>query len=69
VYRKADKNSEVVGEVPGTAELVGLKYRTPGLEGGQFWRVSYMGGLEDGVGPGVDVAFSGYADENDLDLD
>jgi hypothetical protein len=28
-----------------------------------------LGGLEDGVGPGVDVAFSGYADEDDLDLD
>ena len=69
VYRKADKNSEVVGEVPGTAKWLTLKYRTPGLQGGHFWRVSFMDGLENGVGPGVDVAFSGYADENDLDFD
>jgi len=69
VYRKADKDSEVVGEVPGTAQMVGLKYWTPGLKDGFFWRVTYMDGLEDGVGPGVDIAFSGYADENDLDLD
>jgi hypothetical protein len=27
-----------------------------------------MDGLENGVGPGVDVAFSGYANEDDLDL-
>ena len=47
----------MVGEVPGTAELVGLKYRTPWLERGQFWRVSYIGGLQDGVGPGVDAFF------------
>ncbi len=67
VYRKADKSSEVVGEVPGSSELVGIKYRTPGLDDGH-WRVSYIGGLENGVGPGVDVAFSGYADEDDLDL-
>jgi hypothetical protein len=68
VYRKADKNSEVVGEVPGTAGLVSIKYRTPGLEQGIFWRVTYIGDLENGVGPGVDVAFSGYADEDDLDV-
>jgi hypothetical protein len=68
VYRKADKQSEVVGEVPGTAERVGLKYWTPGLEGGHFWRVTYFDGLENGVGPGVDIVFSGYADEDDLDL-
>src|SRR5258705_8069717 len=68
VYRKADKDSEVVGEVPGTAQIVRLKYWTPGLKDGFFWRVTYIDGLEDGVGPGVDIAFSGYADENDLDL-
>jgi hypothetical protein len=68
VYRKADKNSDVVGEVPGTAERVWVKYRTPGLVEGFFWRISFMDGLEDGVGPGVDVAFVGYADENDLAL-
>lgn len=68
VYRKADKGSEVVGEVPGTAQRVGLKYWTPGLRDGFFWRVNYVGSLEDGVGPGIDVAFSGYADENDLEL-
>ncbi|PDT62570.1 hypothetical protein CO678_09030 [Bradyrhizobium diazoefficiens] len=67
VYRKADKGSEVVGEVPGTAERVMLKYWTPGLKDGFFWRVSYMDGLEGGMGPGVDIVFSGYADENDLD--
>ncbi|MGJ4971033.1 hypothetical protein ACQR1N_20420 [Bradyrhizobium sp. HKCCYLRH1073] len=66
VYRKADKSSEVVGEVPGTAERVVLKYWTPGLRGGSFWLISFMDGLEDGVGPGVDIAFSGYADQNDL---
>jgi hypothetical protein len=68
VYRKADRNSEVVGEVPGTAEWLTLKYRTPGLQSGHFWLVTFMDGLENGVGPGVDVAFSGYADENDLDF-
>jgi len=69
VYKKADKNSEVVGEVPGMAKLVTLKYRTPGLHGGSFWSVAFMDGLENDVGPGVDVTFSGYADENDLDLE
>jgi hypothetical protein len=68
VYEKADKKSDVVGEVPGTAQWLTLKYRTPGLRGGMFWLIGFMDGLEDGVGPGVDVAFSGYADENDLDF-
>jgi hypothetical protein len=50
-------------------QKVGLKYWTPGLKTGFFWRITYIDGLEDGVGPGVDIVFSGYADEDDLDLE
>ena len=60
VYRKADTHSEIVGEVPGTAN-VSLRYRTPGLEDGYFWRVMYT---ED-----ENIVFMGYASEDDLDLD
>jgi hypothetical protein len=68
-YRKADKDSEVVGEVPGTAQFVGLKYWTPGLKEGFFWRIMYVDAIAHGGGPGVNIMFEGYADENDLDLE
>jgi hypothetical protein len=43
VYKKADKNSEIVGRTPAGVTQIDTRYRIDGLNGdGPYWEVSYM---------------------------
>jgi hypothetical protein len=49
--------------------VIRLHRTVPALEGGATADRPAVGSpLKNGVGPGVDIAFSGYADEDCLDL-